>query len=147
NAVLRVRRLPIPEAKIIRKLFEKSGQAYLDGSRSLMYSHLSTGVTTHFPLWVLTYWNTLVDFKRDVRGPWIKAQEWTRQQAKLSKRIPEKAAVVEETMLMLGMLLWGWKKMGLSDSEPYHTLSRFLGPHWLTGSHQNDMLELLRHKI
>ncbi|KAJ7903954.1 hypothetical protein B0H13DRAFT_1881973 [Mycena leptocephala] len=46
------------------------------------------------------------------------------------------------------MLPWGWgKPPGLSDSEPVCKLWRFLGPHWLAGSQQNDMLELLRHKV
>ncbi|KAJ7690921.1 hypothetical protein B0H14DRAFT_3906344 [Mycena olivaceomarginata] len=76
NALLRLWRLPVLEAKIIRKLIESSWQAYLDGYRSLMYSHISSDVTTHFPLWVLTYWNALVDFKRNFHGPWVQAQTW-----------------------------------------------------------------------
>ncbi|KAJ7838314.1 hypothetical protein B0H13DRAFT_1650864, partial [Mycena leptocephala] len=36
---------------------------------------------------------------------------------------------------------------GLSDSEPFYKLLSFLGPNWLSGSHQNDMLELLRRKV
>ncbi|KAJ7348641.1 hypothetical protein DFH08DRAFT_960023 [Mycena albidolilacea] len=45
------------------------------------------------------------------------------------------------------MLPWGLAKRGLSDLEPFHSLWRFLGTHWLSGSQMNDMLELLRHKI
>ncbi|KAJ6630032.1 hypothetical protein B0H10DRAFT_1939273 [Mycena sp. CBHHK59/15] len=122
NSHLRLWHLPIPAAKIVRKLVECSRQAQLDGYQSLMYSHLSTGVTTHYPLWVLTYWNTLVDFKHDVRRPWVKCQE---------RHAPMGLEKIEV----------------LSDSEPYHTLWQFLGLHWLTGSQQNNMLELLHHKI
>ncbi|KAJ7804425.1 hypothetical protein B0H14DRAFT_3774565 [Mycena olivaceomarginata] len=149
NVLLRLRRLPVPEAKIVRKLIKSSRQAYLEGYRSLMYSHISSNVTTHFPLslWVHTYWNALVDFKRDARGPWVRAQMWVRKQKTLAKRNRETAAVIEEMTLLLSMLPWGWKKMGLSDSEPYHKLSRLLGPNWLARLQQNDMLELLRQKI
>ncbi|KAJ7041683.1 hypothetical protein C8F04DRAFT_1252615 [Mycena alexandri] len=45
------------------------------------------------------------------------------------------------------MIPWGVPKAGLSDSEEFHTLWRLLGPHWLSGSQMNDMLELLRYKI
>jgi hypothetical protein len=39
------------------------------------------------------------------------------------------------------------KPRGLSDDEPIHTLWRYLGPNWLSGSSQNDLLELLRHQL
>ncbi|KAJ7676615.1 hypothetical protein DFH06DRAFT_976905 [Mycena polygramma] len=46
------------------------------------------------------------------------------------------------------MVPWGrCKPPGLSDSEPFHTLWRFVGPHWLSGSQMDDMLELLRYKV
>ncbi|KAJ7789162.1 hypothetical protein B0H14DRAFT_3574828 [Mycena olivaceomarginata] len=148
NAILRLRRLPIPEAKIIRKLAEFSRQGWLDGNRSVMYSHLSEGVVTHFPLWVLTYWTMILDFKRDVRAYWVRSLDWVAKQKKTSKKNPAWAVLVKETTHILGMLPWGWAKPpGLSDSEPAHNLWRFLGPHWLAGSQQNNMLELLRHKV
>ncbi|KAJ7740113.1 hypothetical protein B0H16DRAFT_1236041, partial [Mycena metata] len=46
---------------------------------------------------------------------------------------------------LLGKMPWGLTKP--SDSEPYYSLWRFLGPHWLAGSQLNDTLELLRLKI
>ncbi|KAJ7794834.1 hypothetical protein B0H14DRAFT_3556186 [Mycena olivaceomarginata] len=50
--------------------------------------------------------------------------------------------------MMLAMVPWGrCKPVGLSDSEPFHTLWRFVGAHWLSGSQMNDMLELLRNKV
>ncbi|KAF7371544.1 hypothetical protein MVEN_00009400 [Mycena venus] len=148
NAILRLRRLPIPEAKVIRKLVECSRQGWLDGNQSVMYSHLSESVVTHFPLWVLTYWSLILDFKRDVRAYWVRSLDWVAKKKKTSRKNPARVALVEETMHILSMLPWGWAKPpGLSDSEPAHNLWRFLGPHWLAGSQQNDMLELLRHKV
>ncbi|KAJ7820138.1 hypothetical protein B0H13DRAFT_2452226 [Mycena leptocephala] len=50
--------------------------------------------------------------------------------------------------MMLAMVPWGrCKPAGLSDSEPFHTLWRFVGANWLSGSQMNDMLELLRYKV
>lgn len=149
NAVIRLRRLPIPEAKVVRRLVECSRQAWLDGFQSITYNHLSDTVVTHFPLLVLTYWDAVTDFRRDVRGPWVKSSDWLGQQKKLAaKKNLAHAGQVEEATLLLRMLPWGWAKPpGLSDAEPLHNLHRFLGPNWLTGSQQNDMLELLRHKV
>ncbi|KAJ7150609.1 hypothetical protein C8R46DRAFT_1229543 [Mycena filopes] len=146
DTILRLRRLPIPQAKIIRKLVAGSRQASLDGSRSLMYSHLSESVVTQFPLWVLTYWAWTIDFKRDIRGRWVMSSDWVAQTKKSFKRIPKLTVLVDETRHILSLLPWGWEKPpGLSDSEPVHKLWRFLGPHWLSDSQQTDMLELLRH--
>ncbi|KAJ7789737.1 hypothetical protein B0H14DRAFT_3502624 [Mycena olivaceomarginata] len=133
NAILHLRHLPIPEAKIIRKLAECSGQGWLDGNRSVMYSHLSEGVVTHFPLWVLTYWTMILDFKRDVQAYWVRSLDWVAKQKKTSKKIPHGRC---------------WSRRQPISSACYpHNLWRFLGPHWLAGSQQNDMLELLRHKV
>ncbi|KAF8179095.1 hypothetical protein K438DRAFT_2177935, partial [Mycena galopus ATCC 62051] len=57
------------------------------------------------------------------------------------------AALAEDVAVKLVTLPWGVHKRGLSDSEPFHILWRFLGPNWLSGSGMNDMAELLRHKI
>lgn len=41
-------------------------------------------------------------------------------------------------------LPWAVKKpRGLSDDEPIHTLWQNLGSNWLSGSSQNNLLELL----
>ncbi|KAJ6601520.1 hypothetical protein B0H10DRAFT_2230550 [Mycena sp. CBHHK59/15] len=93
------------------------------------------------------YWNAILDFKRKVRAPWVKCSDWVTQQKMLARKNPAHAELVEEMGMILCMIPWGWAKPeGLSDSEPIHNLWCFLGPHWLTGSQQNDMLELLRHK-
>ncbi|KAJ7812159.1 hypothetical protein B0H14DRAFT_2377718 [Mycena olivaceomarginata] len=76
NAIHHLRRLPSPESKIIRKLATCSCQAWLDGYKSVIYSHLGEGVVTHFPLWVLTYWTAILDFKRDIRGYWVRIFDW-----------------------------------------------------------------------
>ncbi|KAJ7938753.1 hypothetical protein B0H13DRAFT_2301398 [Mycena leptocephala] len=134
-------------AKVIRNLVGASRQAWLDGYESVMYSHLGTGVVTHFPLWVLTSWNTILDFKRDVRAHWVQSSHWLAQHKKYSHENPVRAALVEEAEHILCMMPWGWAKpLGLSDSKLLHHLWHFVGPHWLAGSQRNDMLKLL-HKV
>ncbi|KAJ7660529.1 hypothetical protein B0H17DRAFT_1212533 [Mycena rosella] len=89
---------------VIRKLVEQSRQAWLDGFQSVMYSHLSGGVVTHFPLWVLTFWLAVVDFKRDVRVPWTKCSDWLAQQKKGSKKNPAREELVDEARQIFSMM-------------------------------------------
>ncbi|KAJ6464631.1 hypothetical protein C8R47DRAFT_1155993 [Mycena vitilis] len=144
----RVRHLPIPDTKTINKLAACARQAWLDGFQSVMYSHLD-GTVTHFGLWIVTFWVAVKDIKRDAWGPFRKSQAWiNKQKLNPSRSNPNRAVLAEEASFALTMLPWGCAKPpGLSDSEPLHTLSRFAGPNWLTGSNMNDMLELLRYKI
>ncbi|KAJ7895546.1 hypothetical protein B0H14DRAFT_2333803, partial [Mycena olivaceomarginata] len=146
DLLIRARRLPIPDAKTIHKLLESSRQRWLDGFRSVIYSHVG-GAATHFPLWILTYWESVSTLKRDAWGKLRKSQEWVNRQKKITPVNRSRAALAEDTAMKLAMLPWGLGKRGVSDSEPFHTLWRFLGPNWLAGSQMDDMLEILGHKI
>ncbi|KAF8172184.1 hypothetical protein K438DRAFT_1981629 [Mycena galopus ATCC 62051] len=109
NTVSRLRRLPIPELKVIKKPLAYGEQARLDGTRFLE-GHLGL-------------------------------------QARYQGAV-ERAALVEEAQLIVAMMPWGrGKPQGLSDAELLHTMWRFLGPHWLSGSQLNDMLELIYRKV
>jgi hypothetical protein len=53
----------------------------------------------------------------------------------------------EDVNILLATLPWGIDKCGVSNSEPIHTLWRYLGPHFTMGSHQNDLLEILHSHV
>ncbi|KAJ7342480.1 hypothetical protein DFH08DRAFT_1012113 [Mycena albidolilacea] len=127
DLLIRTQGLPIPDSKTMHKLVACSRQSWLDGNQSVMYSHLGGN--------------------RDVWIPWCKAQEWVKNNKKIITKNPTHAALAKDTAVMLAMLPWELAKRGLSDSEPFHSLWRFLGTHWLSGSQMNDMVEILRYKI
>ncbi|RDB15164.1 hypothetical protein Hypma_004858, partial [Hypsizygus marmoreus] len=128
NVLLRLRRLALPDTET----------AWLDGYKSVCYKHLSNCIETLFPLWVITFWNEVLNV-RDI--DWVLKQ--TRQ-----TQFPERGALAEETILLLSVLPWGIRKpSGLSDGLEVHTLWRFLSDHWLSCSQQNDLLEMLRQKV
>ncbi|KAJ7843624.1 hypothetical protein B0H14DRAFT_3456015 [Mycena olivaceomarginata] len=119
---LRIRHLPIPDTKTVRKLLVTSRQCWSDGTQSIVYSHIG-GDVNHFPLWVLTYWSAVVDIKRDPWGPWHNCQQWINKYRKPTQKNPHHAALAEEASLMLSMAPWGHPKPpGFSNSEPFHTL-------------------------
>src|SRR5882762_2448263 len=53
----------------------------------------------------------------------------------------------EDVNILLAELPWGINKCGVSDSKPIHTMWCYLGPHFTTGSQQNDLLDMLRNCI
>ncbi|KAJ7820813.1 hypothetical protein B0H14DRAFT_2599677 [Mycena olivaceomarginata] len=136
--MLRVRHLPIPDSKTIHKLIASSRQSWLDGAQSVIYSHVG-GSVTHFPPWILTYWAAVDEIKK-VWGRLRASQAWVDCQRRISAVNPTCAALAEDTAFALTMLPWGLAKRGVSDSEPFHTLWRLLGPNWLAGAQMNDML-------
>ncbi|KAF8190226.1 hypothetical protein K438DRAFT_2141717 [Mycena galopus ATCC 62051] len=143
---IRLPRLSIPDAKTIRKLLAGSRQRFVDGFRSVLYSHVGS-TASHYLLWILTYWEAVSELKGDAWANFRKSQEWLNRQKKIAPANRARAALAEDAAVKLAMLPWGVRKRGLSDSEPFHMLWRFLGPNWLSGAGMNDMAELLRHKI
>jgi len=146
STILCLHQLHIPETSIIWKLVEYSHQAWLDGHKSIRYSHLHDSVVTNFPLWIITYWNGILDVQDHVKRwaackDWVVVQTW---QIKFTTR----RNLAEEAVLLLNDLPWDAKKpSGLSDGEHTNTLWRFLQTNWLSDSEMNDMLELLCVKV
>jgi len=140
------RRLPIPPPTVTRKLVEAGRQAWLDGFTSVTYAHIPGEVITHFPLWIVSFWNDTLNIRVKVRKPWIDAKDWVIQQLQ-QKRSAERRSFAKETSTLLSLLPWDGAKQGLSDNEPIHVLWRYLGPNWLASSDENDMLEILHRRI
>jgi len=146
--LMRMQHLPMPERSTIRELVEVGRQAWLNGASSVRYAHLSedSKTTTNFPLWTITFWNRVLDTK-EVSSKWVKCVDWVMVQLH-QKKSEERQLLAEQAMIYISVLPWAVKKpRGLSDDEPIHTLWRYLGPNWLSGSSQNNLLELLRHRL
>lgn len=146
DLLARMSRLAMPTSSVVNKLVNAGHQAWLDGFKSVKYIHISDNVSTHFPLWLITFWKEVHLLRISVRSPWVKAQGWLNGELR-QKRSSERRARAEEVNMLLSSLPWGINKCGVSDNEPIHTLWRFLGPHYTTGSQQNDLLEILRCRI
>ncbi|KAJ7692226.1 hypothetical protein B0H17DRAFT_934211, partial [Mycena rosella] len=146
SMILRLRHLDLPAVTVIRQLFQAKNQAWLDGFTSIRYAHLSGDTVTYFPLWVISFWNDVVDIRSQVRKPWTDARDWVKKQMEQKKK-PDVRKHATDVSKLLGILPWNERKRGLSDTEPIHTLWRYLGQGWLSSTDENDMLEVLRDKI
>jgi hypothetical protein len=129
----RMRRLSMPAPAVIEELTNIGRQAWLDGFKSVKYVHISDGVSTHFPLWLISFWSDVYNIRTTARDPWVKAKTWFAMELQQKKSL-HRRIYAEDVNILLFELPWGIKKCGLSDSEPIHTLWRFFGPHFTTGS-------------
>jgi hypothetical protein len=101
-------------------------------------------------LWVVSYWNKVLDIKQ-ISNKWLKSRDWITKQLKQNKSA-ERRLRAEEASIMLILLPWGINKPdGVSEGGdpmiPIHILSRYLGPNWLANAEQDEMLELMRVKL
>lgn len=142
--LMHLRRLPLPSPSIIRKLNNASRQAWLDGFTSLVYAHLGTGAETQFPLWVISFWQEVVDLRSNARKRWLGAKDWLIKEGQRKKSL-ERRSLAEDACRLLDLLPWGKGKAGLADGQSISAdMWRYLGTHWLSSTTQDDMLALLR---
>ncbi|KIM92294.1 hypothetical protein PILCRDRAFT_361 [Piloderma croceum F 1598] len=136
--MIRLRRLPTPAASVVGKLVELRCQAWLDGYQSVNYIHLCDAVSTHFPLWVISFWAKALDLCKMVHEPWVGAKVWLNTEVK-QKISAEQRQLAERATILLATLPW--------DNNPVHSLWCYLGPHWTTGTQQSDLLDILSDRI
>lgn len=127
SSLSKMKRLPMPSASVTKKLVVDAKQAW-------------------FPLWLITFWSSVHELRTDVRDPWVKAKAWLAKDM-IQKRSATRRALAEDINILLASLPWGMKKSGVSDEEPIHTMWRYLGPNFTTGSQQNDLLEILCARV
>jgi hypothetical protein len=125
-------------ALVVRKLVEFRHQSWLDGYQSVKYTHLCDSVTTHFPLWLIALWATVLDLQKMVRKPWVQAREWLGTEL-WQQRSRERRALAEDAKAFFRDLPW--------DNNTVHNMWRFIGPHWTTSLMQNDLLDELSNRI
>ena len=105
--VLSFKHPPIPTASIIQQLSADAPQAWLDGYNSVKYTHLAEMTVTHFPLWVITLWNSILDIHANIQKPWHKACNWAYQaMAKITTY--RGTWRMSGSTLLMKMICWTW---------------------------------------
>jgi len=129
-SIISLHRLPIPMASVINNLLQAIRQAWLDGQNSVQYSHLSGKTMTHFSLWVVTFWSSVVEIRAKACKPWRDACLWLGKQMHATQS-QERWKLACEVHGILDILPWNGKKSGLSEIEPIYELWWYLGDEWL----------------
>jgi hypothetical protein len=142
TSTLLLKSLPIPPQIVLDKIIQQSGQAWLDGYKSIIYSH--TGHDHRFPFWVLRYWKQITEIL-PARQAWTFADRYlTILQKKTSERTRRAA---DEFRALLHALPWHGRIHGFSDNDDVHRLADFASKHWLADIHETFMLEELQRQI
>jgi hypothetical protein len=105
---------------VVKKLVEIQHQAWLDGYQSVRYTHLNDTVTTHFPLWLISFWAAVVNLRKNNYKPWIAARAWLNAEIQ-QKRSSDHCQLAEDARVFLPALPW--------DNVAVGAMWRFLGPH------------------
>ena len=74
------------------------------------------------------------------------SREWLTKE-KTCKKMEEGREAAQECEMNLHSIPWGLSKTGLTDVGDVLTLSRMLGPNWLSCSIMNDLMDLLQAKL
>jgi hypothetical protein len=98
-------KLPFPPADVLPAILETKDQAWLEGKKSVIYSHLLSGSypDNRYPLWVVTFWAAMQSLQDNVLQHWLAAELHLLKLAWQSKR-SERHQLVEDAQAVLGTL-------------------------------------------
>ncbi|KAF5381323.1 hypothetical protein D9615_008432 [Tricholomella constricta] len=131
--------LPIPPPAVITAL----GNDLASQRSSIIYAHITDSQSTSFPLWILMYWKEVSNLRIHVRTPWNNAQLHILEKRKLW-RSPESRKLCDAAERAMFTLPWTGHTFGLTEKEPTVKLSWYLSQKWLSTTHANQCLDILR---
>ncbi|THU78574.1 hypothetical protein K435DRAFT_876486 [Dendrothele bispora CBS 962.96] len=137
-----LQRLPLPSPKVIHAISSVSRQQWLDGARSISYAHVEN--TVSYPLWVISFWNTVLENRNNVRRPWHLARTWNNKQLN-SCKYPHRQTEAQVADTLLHTLSWR-KKLHHGTEHP-ELLARFLGTERANTSLMDLMLKNIQSRV
>jgi hypothetical protein len=141
-SILLLKSLPIPPQIVLERIIRQAGQAWLDGFKSIVYSH--TGHVHRFPFWVLCYWKQVSELL-PARHAWTLADRYLTTLQKKTSEVTRRAA--DEFRALLHALPWHGSIHGFSDTDPVYRQADFTSEKWLADIHETFMLEELQRQI
>ncbi|KAJ6570008.1 hypothetical protein B0H10DRAFT_2354802 [Mycena sp. CBHHK59/15] len=87
----------IPPAAVLELLKRKSGQAWLNGAKSIADPRFNDG-TERFPLSTLTFWDQMADTTKH-QSNWKRSVQWTENELKKSRDEDTKAALIRRARI------------------------------------------------
>lgn len=101
--------------------------------------------TGSFPLWIFEFWCKVSQLRQHVRVPWKQAENWAAHQDLL--HFHERAILANEVHHSLSDIPWTGNVLGFSQAEPMTKLAHYLSNKWLSTTHIDQQLDLLRLKL
>jgi hypothetical protein len=134
---------PIPTASDICSIRKSSHKAWLTGVQSIRIPKKESANSAHvvdaLPLWVVTYWDKVLEAQLSFRG-WNLARVWVKNTR--AEEIEDKR-VKDDVLWLFKQLLWQGGLSGFNAPEPIESLRTYLSTDWFLATHQDQMMELL----
>ncbi|KAK7035182.1 hypothetical protein R3P38DRAFT_2518543, partial [Favolaschia claudopus] len=129
---------------VLDQLARKSGQAWLNGAKSIADPRFNDG-EDRFPLHTLALWMEMSRMIEEQRS-WKRSVEWLRKQREncqddLTKAMIDKAGTILKTMAWDAPLTYGRQSVSTFD------LREFLGTVWLKTNNIDIMMEDLAERV
>jgi hypothetical protein len=145
-----IQKIPIPPANTLALLVTGCKAAVLSGARSVKCPHAPSASAQSLPMWIIPYWAEILELRTTSRKAWVQAEEFIRRRKKVWKRSAEGGstdAIMQEAYDMLSCLPWSGNIHGFDEMEPLYTLATYASHQWLTTTHENQILDLLRRDL
>lgn len=136
-----IKRLPIPSPGLLSKiLFSDARQTWM----SVRYAHLPSSQSLEtYPLWLITYWESVSQLLSTVRRPWLSAEAFLCR-AQHHWKSPDVRQLCDAANLTLLQLPWAGITTGFgADTEPLHSFAHYLSSAWFESSHIDQQLHIL----
>jgi len=139
-----LKRLPIPSAAGLSALQE--ARTPIQEKASILYAHLPNNIQSRYPPWILTYWILVSSLREHAKAPWMQAESFLSTN-KTKWHSGEFRTLCQSVQNSLLCLPWAGDVRGFSENSPTVLLASYLSHNWLSTSHINQQLDLLRHEL
>lgn len=137
--------LPIPSAAVLSALIS-TAHTFNHESSSIVYAHLPNQLHFYYPPWFLDYWITVSSLREHVKVPWMQAELFLSANG-AKWHSSEFRRLCQSAQNALLCLPWCGNVHGFADNAPTVTLASYLSRNWLSTTHINQQLDLLRQEL
>ncbi|KAJ6583861.1 hypothetical protein DFH09DRAFT_1308580 [Mycena vulgaris] len=134
----------IPPSHVLDLLGRKSGQAWLNGAKSISDPRNNEGAD-RFPLWILTLWQNMLLLIEQQAG-WRRSIQWLANERSKCKT-DDTRAVIDEARTLLDTMGWNTPLPYERKTTSTLNLLEFLGSVWLKTTQVDIMMEDLAGRV
>lgn len=101
-------------------------------------------------MWIIPYWAEVVELHTGACKAWVQAEQflWQRKRTWTETISGENTdAIMKEAYNVLSYLPWCGDIYGFDETVPLHKLATYASRAWLATTHEDQMLDLLRHEL
>ncbi|KAF4621774.1 hypothetical protein D9613_012142 [Agrocybe pediades] len=133
---------PVPSPSFVEELYQKHGQAWLDGAQSVVDHRVNDG-SDRLPLWTIAYWKEVIDTER-LQDQWAQSVSWLERESRLQRLSGD---LSEKTFQLLSRMGWDNKMHYCNRTVSTLLLAKLLGTAWLNDEVIDTMIQQIHTEI